>query len=266
MIQLDEAWKLLVLQYGNSVPVMALTSYLDDSGKYEDPGCKICCVGGCVSPEDAWKEFNTEWKAVLDQYGVPYLHMKEYAHSSGENFGSWKDDEEKRRTFLSALMDIIERKVMCVVGATVPIQAFDMLTPDQKRMVLDPFFMCTQEAFHGSSAAGWAWRQKIKVRFSNDSENSQRIKRCFDYIKTNSQIGEALEDFDMQDMRDNPPLQAADLVAYEVHYFAKTLIETGPGHLRTPMKRLFRENYYFTFFDYNSIVKRFYFSRPASRS
>lgn len=265
MIGLYDVWKLLILQCRSSNPVMVLTSYLDDSGSYEDPMCRICCVAGCVSPEDSWNDLITEWNAVLIKYEVDYLHMKEYAHSPpNSQFSSWKGDENKRQSFLSDLMDIVERKVMAVVGATVPIQDFKKLTDHQKRMVVDPLFMCVQEAFHQSSVLAMTYQTKIKIRFSNDDKNKKRLKEIFETIQRTSQIGKDLIDFDnSKDMRKAPPLQAADLVAYELHHFAKSLIQPDASNIRVPMKRLFRENYFFTFFDHNSILKRFYFSGPG---
>ena len=81
----------------------------------------------------AWQEFRTEWSAVLKdpRFDVPYLHMKEYVADSGP-FAKWKDEKDIKAKFLSELMDVMDRFVMAVVGATFPISDFKRLTQDQR--------------------------------------------------------------------------------------------------------------------------------------
>lgn len=60
-----------------------------------------------------------EWKDVLQHEGVRSLHMKNFIHST-EEYEGWKGDKARRDRFMSALVDIIKRRVhkgfACVVN------------------------------------------------------------------------------------------------------------------------------------------------------
>jgi len=68
--------------------VPALTAYFDASGT-EHSGTELV-VSGFVSTVKKWKGFEREWRALLDDAGIPYFHMKEFAPSTGI-FASWKN-------------------------------------------------------------------------------------------------------------------------------------------------------------------------------
>lgn len=54
------------------------------------------------------------------EFDVPYLHMKEFAHSKpGSPFEAWKGDEPRRAAFLAALAKVIRQSDLAGVGAIV---------------------------------------------------------------------------------------------------------------------------------------------------
>src|ERR1700733_11957113 len=55
---------------------MALSAYIDGSGT-GDP--KHLVLAGYIAAEDTWIEFSNEWKAQLDEAGLPYFKMHEQA-------------------------------------------------------------------------------------------------------------------------------------------------------------------------------------------
>ncbi len=80
------------------------TAYFDASGEKESP---VVVVAGFLAPTVSWIEFEKEWKACLNKDSVSGLHMKSFAHSTGE-YSTWKNDEPRRQSFLSDLMGIIK--------------------------------------------------------------------------------------------------------------------------------------------------------------
>lgn len=78
------------------------TAYFDASSSHQFP--RVMTVAGFVSTEAKWVKFEILWNSILQRYGVPYLHMKEFAHSTGE-FNSWKGQDVKRKDFLSELIN-----------------------------------------------------------------------------------------------------------------------------------------------------------------
>ena len=87
-----------------------LRAYYDASSQ-ETVESKPLVMASLVSTQEGWCEFERGWNRVLDLFGVPYLHMKEYAHSTNV-FSEWRGNDDKRAQFLSALIDVIDRAVI----------------------------------------------------------------------------------------------------------------------------------------------------------
>ena len=84
------------------------TGYFDVSGHPD--GTDVLSVGGVVANAGQLARFEKEWKKVLADYGVSSLHMKHFAHSTGE-YAAWKGDEGRRIAILSKLIAIIKARV-----------------------------------------------------------------------------------------------------------------------------------------------------------
>jgi hypothetical protein len=93
----------------------AISAYFDASGS---PDNTVIVVAGLVSTAEKWIAFENEWADCLDAFGVAALHMRRFAHFKDE-FSSWEHDEEKRRSFLSQLMGIMEKYVEHTAGAAI---------------------------------------------------------------------------------------------------------------------------------------------------
>ena len=68
-----------------------------DEGGGEDHGFIAGC--GYVASVEQWKRFEAEWKKMLAEHRVPYLHMRQLAHFKGP-YEKWKNDENGRIAFL----------------------------------------------------------------------------------------------------------------------------------------------------------------------
>ncbi len=101
-----------------SIPVAIATAYFDES---DSPSA--CVVAGVASTVDRWVGLESEWRRMLDKYKISALHMKEFAHSTGE-FKDWKGDEAKRRQFVERVIDIISRRCMACIGIVIDRNAF----------------------------------------------------------------------------------------------------------------------------------------------
>ena len=117
---------------------MAFIAYIDGSGDGTDPKTTVVSVGGYIAHESRWAEFERRWRAALDVNGVPALHMKEFAHSTGP-FKDWKGNEPKRSSFLADLVAIINDCTIQTVSTTILMNAY--------RQVNDRYAI--EEAFGG---------------------------------------------------------------------------------------------------------------------
>lgn len=84
-------------------------AYYDASGTQSEADNSIV-IAGLVASIPKWECFDVAWSATLAEFGVPYLHMREYAHSLGP-FESWKENKTKRVAFLSRLVDSLSGSV-----------------------------------------------------------------------------------------------------------------------------------------------------------
>src|ERR1700691_3026173 len=63
--------------------VAAITGYFDTSGKASSASAIELVVSGFVSTRKKWNRFEEQWQAVLEEFEVPYFHMKEFGPSTG---------------------------------------------------------------------------------------------------------------------------------------------------------------------------------------
>jgi hypothetical protein len=78
---------------------MALaTAYFDES---ESGAATV--VAGFTATFERWRAFDSAWSKLLDTYEISCLHMRHYAHSTGE-FKSWKGYEDKRKQFMKRVV------------------------------------------------------------------------------------------------------------------------------------------------------------------
>ena len=61
---------------------MHLVVYADESGTHDKTGkqngAREATVAGIAALRDDWIQFCKEWQRVLDKYGAPYFHYKEW--------------------------------------------------------------------------------------------------------------------------------------------------------------------------------------------
>ena len=94
-----------------------LKAYIDDSGD-QWPGHTALSMAGYIATVEAWDRFEPAWNCVLDEFGAPYLHMKEFRKRWGP-FQSWPESEEKDVAFLAKLTAVIGNAGFGAFGAVV---------------------------------------------------------------------------------------------------------------------------------------------------
>ena len=64
----------------------------------------VVAVGGYVTTDEKWTEFESAWKQVLDDFGVSMFHMVDFECRHGE-FANWLND--RRTAFIRQLIDVV---------------------------------------------------------------------------------------------------------------------------------------------------------------
>ena len=57
----------------------SLECYFDESGT--EAGSSVLCVAGYLFDKEECKQLDLKWKAVLDQYKLPFFRMSACAHT-----------------------------------------------------------------------------------------------------------------------------------------------------------------------------------------
>jgi hypothetical protein len=211
------------------------TAYFDASGKKELP---VLVVAGFLSPTLVWLRFEKEWKRSLAWYGISALHMKDFAHSTGE-FAPWKGEEKLRARFLGDLLRIIKEHVDNSFATAVYMR--DYAEIDQE--------YCLREWAHPYAIAGThciakihAWAAEFGLDFSKidhvfetgDEGKGDLFKLAYEHVSV---------DPIFKPKEWSVAFQAADLIAYE-HFKANLkVLDMGEGmagidDLRIPFQSL----------------------------
>lgn len=201
-------------------PMAFFSAYFDESGTHDSsPVLSVC---GAVAPVEQWERFNVEWRCCLAKFGLrePF-HMKDYCHSRGQ-FEPWRNEHALRNELMRQLVGIFGRRIQRTFSANLVSSDYrEIISADDfaKRYFGTPYAAAVYTCIHLMS--GWAkeygYVERIPCGFDRGHKNSSEVSRI---------VGRYLEDDRLQhhiigslvfDEDDNhPPLQAADMFAWEV--------------------------------------------------
>ena len=237
---------------------------MDESGKYDDPNNCTVSVCGVVSSLEKWTAFEKAWKNVLDHYKISWFHMREFAHFKGE-FSGWED--YKRREFINALVDVMHKDVIGCIAATMSKYHFDGLTAQQRLAIgNDPYYLCFLACIIRSAETvlHLASEETVEVIFADNpnfkgkaGEFWQRVKGQDSPESIRKRLGNITLDAEPRDVL---PLQAADLVAYEInHHLTEIYKEKRWPEGRWPFNQLKGKMLFIEVFDKKTLHERFGF-------
>jgi len=127
--------------------VAALTGYFDASGA-PDQGT-ILVVGGFISFEARWREFENRWKVALREAGIECFHMGEFINRKGQ-FVGWK--QRRREKFLNSLAQIIVDTTVRSYASTVVLEDWNKVNQQ---------YGLSEADFQPYALAGWSCVTRI---------------------------------------------------------------------------------------------------------
>ena len=216
--------------------VAMFTAYFDVSGHPADTD--VLSVAGFIAHASQWTLFEKRWQKVLDRYGVSSLHMKDFAHSTGE-FKAWKNDANKRRAFLSALIGTVKRTARHSFASSLYMPAYRAIDSVHKiRAVRTPlaFAGCTvlQNARNWALETGLDLNQILFVFEDGDADKTNFFQSAVHDVGITPNFMTKIQ---------SHAFQAADLLAYE-HLKANLKVVPNSGvyemeDLRQPFQALY---------------------------
>jgi hypothetical protein len=216
-----------MLGWGSASGVLMLWGFFDESGEHDRLTGQLVrlTLGGCWANFEAWQAFSLDWAAILEAFGVRVFHMTDFEADRGE-FKGWDKRPDDHRRLLNGLLDTMIRHIHDYVG-------FSEATPngdvDFKRIYEENLVsMIANSSFQSEPA--------IVLARHNDYGPAkialvvEATERAFAFK------GFKIKTWTVENPADSCPLQAADLVAYELARFAREKELHRP--MRYPLKRL----------------------------
>jgi len=212
------------------------TAYLDESGTHKESD--VVAVAGFISDTSRWKKFSQEWQKALDDYGLEYFHMTDFENRQ-KQFKNWEGQERKNR--LNRFLRIIKKHVLYSVGWVVPRQSFDAIFSDPAKAICGDAYGLAAIACVRSSA---------KIMVSMDSwaeyvlETGAKGRGALLWISREGQKdpewrdNNRMQSLKFQDKRRFLPLQAADILAYELFKHLPNQLMRGVRKDRYPYRQL----------------------------
>lgn len=196
---------------------MAFTAYIDESGTHE--GSPAVVLAGYVSTADRWEAFDHQWKAALSKYGIEFFHMADFAQGQ-EQFRGWS--ENRRRECLKQLHDIICDNAIGSVGYGLSRAAYDAIVCAKADDFMGgPYGLLASLLLIDFSALLrlLGVRTLVAYRFESGADGIGQVATIFGRNLESPGHSEfhRLMSFGTENKRKFTPLQAADILAYELY-------------------------------------------------
>jgi len=193
-------------------------AYMDETGHAGDDNQHFCGMAGFLATSDSWTVLDRKWKQTLNRFRVDYMHMKEYAHSKGV-FTGWKGDESKRKAFYSELLSHLREIRAIPFGSIVSLDGYRKLSDEDKVLFTEPYLRSLADCVGIPAARLEEMSPEIKysVVFSEQAEFRHKASKVHELFRAMYRIGERMKYPSFDNMMDLVPLQAADMIAYELH-------------------------------------------------
>lgn len=245
------------------VPAM-MKAYFDES---ENPG--ILTISGYIGHYGYWPRFEREWKNALGEFGLTAFHMVDFAHSNGE-FERLKGREDERQKILARLMKIIYREPprFFAFGSSVDLMAFRALPDEMRKQVGDdPYWLLFQTSI-GIAVTwllGFLREQPAllneRIAFIFDRRASEGLARqLYNKLKDvvyPENIAKLCGMLAFDDDEIVVPLQAADILAYEMAKYLQDMVKGIEKPRRWPMQQIMSKPGRFNIFTKDALERFF---------
>jgi hypothetical protein len=199
--------------------MLMLKAYMDETGHSQDQRSRFNGMAGLITKEENWLVYEREWGKILKHFKIPYIHMTE----SMEMFAGWSD--AKVKDLSRCVWEIIIGIEALPLGSIVPMDDYRAIETQLKPYVLDPYYLTMQDCMHlalvfvtgGPFDSGV--NPRVAIVFSDQAEFRYEGMQMFEAaIKYSKDLKKDLVDAPaFRDMKLLTPLQAADVVAYEIY-------------------------------------------------
>jgi hypothetical protein len=191
------------------------SAYFDESGT--DKQSPIMCVAGYVFADEEVLRFTAEWNELLAEYGLPYLHMKDFVHSRGPFKGLARAD---RDGLYPRLIAVLRARLAHGIVISMSEREYEAVVPRELRREFESAYaVCSFLSF--VAVQRWADRERydgpIAYTFEAGDEHASEAARHMQGLAQDP-IARAVTRYDSHSFASREsavPLQAADVLAWE---------------------------------------------------
>ncbi|MGB6544769.1 MAG: DUF3800 domain-containing protein [Candidatus Acidiferrales bacterium] len=229
-----------------------LKVFLDDSGT--DPAVGIA---GYLGGKNQWNKFERSWKKVIERNNVPEFKARNFWSRTGHFLG-WSD--ERRGKFIDDLLRIIEETRIYPFAAATYRKDWDQFSIEERRFLTGavyrngklivtgkpsqpkflPFHHCIIGPLFYCNPG-----QVTYYHFDSDKNSDGLMTKLYFYMRNKALPGYEREKMGSQmafvDSVDCAPVQAADLLAWEVNRYATERLENPGARGRQSYRRAIKK-------------------------
>jgi hypothetical protein len=193
--------------------------YMDESGTHDDS--QIIAMAGYVSTYDRWIQFEKDWGGVLRHRCLKEpFHMTDFETRHGEFCDNNYWTPGIRESLIERLTYIAKRSTVLGVGVVIQRKDYERLIPDDlKADFQNPYYLL----LYFCLVLLAKWNQEIPepckpIRFLFDRKKGfeGEAAKLYYGVKDRHDQYRLLSDMDFGSKDEDIPLQAADLIVYEV--------------------------------------------------
>lgn len=191
--------------------------YLDETGHSSDETQQFNGMAGFLAQKRDWQRVERKWKATLKSFRVPFFHMKDFAHFRG-SFVGWS--EQKRQQLLGKLLTHLESINPIPIGVIFDMEAFRSLPPVKLQQLAEPYMLscAAMLSLTGGMLDEIGLKTRATVVFSEQVQFRHCAHEFYEYAAScNSVVNKLIGPPQFGDMREVIPLQAADIMVYELY-------------------------------------------------
>jgi hypothetical protein len=208
---LDLSWLALAEQHGD---LAVLQVYMDESGTHD--GSQTVTVAGYIGRPESWRDWTEKWAQALG--GVKVYHAVDAQNLNGE-FAKW--DDAQVAELVKKLLPIIVGAEIGGISVAMDLRAFETAMKgrdDLRELFGTPYIACLQWAMQAILNIAFEVRNAEQIAFIHENNDFHaQAYECFSWVKQNSHRGNNIISLTFGGKKDYPPLQAADILAYETN-------------------------------------------------
>lgn len=196
--------------------VPALNAYFDESGSHDGAHC--LCVAGLLFRQDEVLEFSRQWKTWLEFYDVPYFRMSQVAHCRGpfEKLGRKNCIRLEKK-----MLSLINTYAKAIFAVTLVEKEYGgplkELNPVGGGAYSFALASCMGALAEFCEKGKYPWEGSISYFFESghrdQSEANRMLTQVFETPRSRTFCRYASHAFMQKE--DSPPLQAADIIAWQ---------------------------------------------------